>query len=72
MYWEPVRRVLTLYIATMRPQLPKKIVVVGGQVYYSNTTRNVITSLGGPGTNSANLNDLIKKHGKQKGALIDR
>lgn len=64
---------IALYISTMRPQLTKKIVVVGGQVYYSNTTRNVITSLGGPEKNPmVTLESLIKTHGKQKGTLIAR
>ncbi len=64
---------ITLYIATIRPQLTKKVIVVGGQVYYSNTTRNVITSLGGPEKNPVvSLEYLIKTHGKQKGTLIAR
>ena len=62
---------ITLYIATLRPQLTKKIIVVGGQVYYSNTTRSVMTSLGEPGKNPiVKLDDLIKIHGKQKGTLV--
>ena len=64
---------ITLYIATLRPQLTKRIIVIGGQVYYSNTTRNVITSLGGPEKNPVvTLESLIKIHGKQKGTLISR
>lgn len=64
---------ITMYMATLRPQLPKKIVVVGSQVYYSNTTRNVITALGGPEKNPMlKLDNLIKTHGKQKGTLIAR
>ena len=64
---------ITLYIATMRPKLPKKIVVVGGQLYYSNTTRKVITAMGGPDKNPVvTLESLIKTHGKQKGTLIAR
>jgi pimeloyl-ACP methyl ester carboxylesterase len=65
--------IITLYIATMRPQLPKKIVVVGGSVYYSNTTRKVITAMGEPEKNPVvTLESLIKAHGKQKGTLIAR
>jgi pimeloyl-ACP methyl ester carboxylesterase len=64
---------ITLYIATIRPQLTKKIIVIGGQVYYSNTTRKVITSLGAPEKNPVmSLEYLIKTHGKQKGTLIAR
>ena len=62
---------ITLYIATLRPELTKKIIVVGGQVYYSNTTRSVMTSLGEPGKNPiVKVDDLIKIHGKQKGTLV--
>lgn len=57
---------ISLYITTMRPQLAKKIVVIGGQVYYSTTTRNVISSLGGPDTSAY----MLKTHGKVKGHLL--
>jgi pimeloyl-ACP methyl ester carboxylesterase len=64
---------ITLYIATLRPQLTKRIIVIGGQIYYSSTTRNVITSLGGPEKNPiVELKGLIKTHGKEKGTLIAR
>lgn len=64
---------ITLYIATIKPQLAKKIVVIGGQVYYSDTTRHLITSLGGPEkTPVATLERLTKAHGKQKGTLLTR
>jgi pimeloyl-ACP methyl ester carboxylesterase len=62
---------IALYIATIRPQLAKKIIVVGGQVYYSNTTRNVISSLGSPEKSPVgSMENLIKTHGKQKANLI--
>lgn len=62
---------ITLYMATLRPALLKKIIVIDAQVYYSNTTRKVIASLGGPEQNPVvRLDDLIKMHGKQKGTLI--
>lgn len=64
---------ITLYIATIRPELTKKIILIGGQVYYSNTTRNVITALGDPEKNPVvKLENYIKTHGKQKGTLIAR
>lgn len=64
---------ITLYIATITPGLTKKIIVIGGQVYYSNTTRKGITSLGGPEKNPVvTLENLIKTHGKQKGTLLAR
>jgi pimeloyl-ACP methyl ester carboxylesterase len=62
---------ITLYIATLRPQLAKKIVIIGGQVYYSTTTRNVITSFANPDNNPVNENQ-IKTHGKQKASLLTR
>lgn len=62
---------ITLYIATLRPDLVKRLLVVGGMVYYSTTTRRVMTSLGEPGKNPiVKLEDLIKLHGKQKGTQI--
>lgn len=62
---------ITLYMATLRPELLKKIIVISAQVYYSNTTREVITSLGGPEQNPiVRLDSLVKLHGKQKGTLI--
>jgi len=64
---------VTLYIATIRPQLTKKIIVIGGQIYYSNTTRKVITSLGEPGKNPVMSQEYLNNtHGKQKGTLIAR
>jgi pimeloyl-ACP methyl ester carboxylesterase len=61
---------VTLYIATLKPELTKKIVVIGGQIYYSIQDRNFITSLG-PGTEDPErLEAAIKAHGKEKGTLI--
>jgi pimeloyl-ACP methyl ester carboxylesterase len=59
---------ITLYMATMRPELLKKIIVIGGQVYYSSTTRKVISSMGGPRTNE----NQDKMHGKEKARLLAR
>jgi pimeloyl-ACP methyl ester carboxylesterase len=62
---------ITMYIATMRPQLAKKIVIIGGQVYYSETTRNVITAVADPAKNP--LSDIqVGIHGRQKAALLQR
>jgi pimeloyl-ACP methyl ester carboxylesterase len=64
---------ITLYMATIRPQMTKKIIIVSGQVYYSNTTRKVITSLGEPEKNPIlTLESLVQTHGQQKGRLIGR
>ena len=62
---------ITMYIATIRPQLAKKIVVIGGQVYYSKTTRDVITAVADPAKTPANEN-RIKEHGRQKAILLQR
>lgn len=62
---------ITLYMATLKPELLKRIIVIDAQVYYSNTTRKVITSLGEPEKNPIlRLDTLIKVHGKQRGTLI--
>ena len=62
---------ITMYIATIRPRLAKKIVVIGGQVYYSKTTREVITAVADPAKNPTNEN-RIKEHGRQKAILLER
>ena len=62
---------ITLYIATIRPQLAKKIVIIGGQVYYSKTTRHVITNFADPDKNPPNETQ-VKAHGKQKASLLSR
>ena len=63
---------ITLYMATIRPQLTKKIIVIGGQVYYSTKTRDFIESLGPDIENQGQMESIIKRHGKQKGTLIAR
>ena len=62
---------ITLYIATLRPELAKKIVIIGGQVYYSKTTRSVITKFADPDKNPPNESQ-VKAHGKQKASLLSR
>ncbi|HET9746526.1 MAG TPA: alpha/beta hydrolase [Chitinophagaceae bacterium] len=62
---------ITLYIATLRPQLAKRIVIIGGQVYYSKTTRDVISSVADPDKNPRNENQ-IKTHGREKASLLAR
>ena len=64
---------ITLYIATLRPQLTKRIIVIGGQVYYSNTTRECHYVFRRSREKSrCHIERLIKAHGKQKGTLIAR
>lgn len=61
---------ITMYMATLKPQLTRKIILVGAQVYYSAQTRKAITAMG-PGTeNPAARAMAIQKHGNQKGRLL--
>ncbi|HEX6849254.1 MAG TPA: alpha/beta hydrolase, partial [Chitinophagaceae bacterium] len=62
---------ITTYIATIRPQLVKKMVVIGSQVYYSKTTREVITAVADPAKNQTNQN-RIREHGQQKAIVLER
>ena len=59
-------------MATLKPDLTKKIVVIAGQLYLSSSTRNIISSMG-PGTeDKKRLNPLIEFHGRIKGPLLLR
>lgn len=62
---------ITLYIATLRPELAKKIVIIGGQTYYSTTTRNVIAAVADPDKNGLREFE-INLHGRQKAVLLAR
>ena len=61
---------ITLYMATIKPQLTKKIVLIGGQVYFSVKTRDLITSRGPGIENQRLMESRIKLHGKQKAILL--
>lgn len=64
--------IITLYIATLKPDLARKIIVISGQLYISTTTRNYIIAKG-PGTEDPKrLEYMINTHGKVKGTLILR
>ncbi len=63
---------VTLYVSTMKPKLTKHIVIIGGQVYYSQQTREVITAWGPGFENQERLNESIKTHGKEKGTNLER
>jgi len=63
---------ITLYIATLRTDLPKRIVVLSGQVYFSTTTRNLITSFGPGAEDPKRVEEVTKTHGKLKGTLLLR
>jgi pimeloyl-ACP methyl ester carboxylesterase len=57
---------ITMYMATLRPEVAKRIIIVGGQVYYSKQTRNIITNCcGDPPAAPA-----IARHGKEKAVLL--
>lgn len=59
---------ITLYIATLRPNLVKRLIVVGGQIYYSRQTREIISNC------CKNPPDeyLLSRHGKQKSLLLQK
>jgi pimeloyl-ACP methyl ester carboxylesterase len=63
---------VTLYVSTIRPKLTKHIVIIGGQIYYSQQTREVITAWGPGFENQERLNESIKTHGKEKGTNLER
>lgn len=63
---------ITLYLATMKPELAKKIIVVAGQLYYSEGTRNFISSLGGPDNFVTDPKEYSQLHGTVKGNLVAR
>jgi pimeloyl-ACP methyl ester carboxylesterase len=57
---------ITMYMATLEPDVTKRIIVVGGQVYYSKQTRDIIADCcaGPPGQGA------INRHGKEKANLL--
>jgi len=61
-----------LYIITLKPALVNKIVLVSGQVSFSDSTRKFISALGGPDNFIMDANELSQIHGKKKGAVIAR
>jgi pimeloyl-ACP methyl ester carboxylesterase len=64
--------VTALYMATLKPELTKRIVVIAGQIYFSELTRKIISSMG-PGTEDPKrLEPTVQTHGKLKGTLLLR
>src|ERR1700743_990897 len=65
---------ITLYMATMRPVLAKKIILVGGQVYYSAQTRKLIGRLNpdDPKADRLQWGDAARAHGKEKADQLAR
>ncbi len=60
---------ITLYMTTMKPELTKKIVVIGGQVYYSEKNRQFIKSIESEIKNEW-IKNINESHGKEKSALL--
>lgn len=57
---------IATYMATMRPDVVKRIIIVDGQVYYSKQTRDIITACcGGPPDTP-----LINRHGEEKAHIL--
>ncbi|HVU56437.1 MAG TPA: alpha/beta hydrolase [Puia sp.] len=65
---------ITMYMATMRPALAKKIIVIGGQVYYSAQTRRIISRQNpdDPKADRMPGPDPVLMHGKEKAILLAR
>ncbi len=61
---------ITLYLATLKPALTRKIIVVAGQTYYSDSTRRFIRSLGGANNFIMDQKELETLHGSRKGKVI--
>jgi pimeloyl-ACP methyl ester carboxylesterase len=57
---------ITMYMATLRPDAIRRIIVVGGQVYYSKQTRQIIEDCCGDPPGDA----AITRHGKEKATLL--
>ena len=65
---------ISMYMATSRPDLIKKMILIGGQVYYSVQTRELIAQWGpcpGPGKPNC-LETAIERHGEVKGPQLER
>lgn len=63
---------ITLYLATMKPAIAQKIIVIAGQLYFSEATRRFINSLGGPDNFVTDPGEYRQLHGATKGSLIAR
>ena len=65
---------ISMYMATARPDLIKKLILIGGQIYYSVQTRELVAAWGPcPGPNKPNcLETAIERHGEVKGPQLER
>lgn len=61
---------ITLYLATIQPSIAKKIIVIAGQTYYSDSLRKFISGLGGPENFIMDAKELSQLHGDYKGRLV--
>ena len=59
-----------LHIITLKPRLVNKIILVSGQVSFSDSTRKFISALGGPNNFIMDADELAGIHGKSKGEII--
>jgi pimeloyl-ACP methyl ester carboxylesterase len=59
-----------LHIITLKPALVNKIILVSGQLSFSDSTRKFISALGGPDNFIMDANELTEIHGKNKGVII--
>jgi pimeloyl-ACP methyl ester carboxylesterase len=59
-----------LHISILQPSLVNKIILVSGQLSFSDSTRKFITALGGPNNFVMDPDELAVIHGKRKGAVI--
>ena len=56
-----------LHITTLKPTLVNKIILVSGQISFSDPTRKFISALGGgPNNFILDSNELTQIHGKKK------
>lgn len=61
-----------IHLCIMQPNRFKHVISIGAQYYYSNYTRELITSGGPDSANADVINDGAKEHGKEKAMLQPR
>ena len=62
--------IIGLHIITLKPTLVNKIILVSGQISFSDSTRKFISALGGPNNFIMDADELTVMHGKKKGTII--
>lgn len=58
---------IALYLATLRPDLVKRAVVIGGHIYYPNQQREIVSQF----SKTPDANN-ISRHGKEKAILLQK